>query len=254
MRPALFLLPALLLAGCSAPAPPRACDAPPLGGALPARGPEEVAFATPDGVVLHGLLWTGSPQHGVVLVHGLNEDQGRWLGTVEELAARGATVLTFDLRGHGRSTMRGNETYELANFTAEDFLRMDMDAAAAVEVLRGRGVAPCLAVGGASIGANLALRVAAAKPLVVSTVALLSPGADYHGVALAEAAKAYPERPLLIAYGRGDAYAAQSGAELAQRMGGRAARVVLESPAHGTNLLAEPGFQDQIVAWLLATA
>jgi alpha-beta hydrolase superfamily lysophospholipase len=253
---ALLVLLALLIAGCSAappPPPPRTCDAPPLQG-LPASGPEEVRFSTPDEVLLEGSLWTGSLQHGVVLIHGLNEERSRWQGPVEELTARGFTVLTFDLRGHGGSRQRAGMPYELRNFTPEDFRAMDRDAAAAVEVLRGRGVGPCIAVGGASIGANLALRVAAAKPDVVSTALLLSPGADYRGVTTAQAAQQYQGEAAFLAAGRGDAYAAQGAEELGRALGPRATVVLLDTNAHGTNLLGQPGFQERLVAWIQAAA
>jgi pimeloyl-ACP methyl ester carboxylesterase len=245
----------VLLAGCAgAPVVARTCDAPALGVIKdPDFDTEDVTFATPDGVLLQGTLRSLDVQHGVVLVHGLNEDRHSYDALASSLAARGFTVLTFDLRGHGASTTRGNDTqYELRNFTAEDFARMDMDAAAAVEILRGRGVGPCITVVGASVGANLALRVQVAKPNVVTAVALLSPGHDYRNLTIDDAARAYQPASIFLGAGRGDAYAAQTVADLRPVFGARATVQVLETSAHGTNLLREPGFAQALQDWLVA--
>ncbi|HEV8359908.1 MAG TPA: alpha/beta fold hydrolase, partial [Candidatus Thermoplasmatota archaeon] len=166
----LALLP--LLGGCAGPA--RACAAEGPAPSAAASDLEAVQFATGDGVTLRGDFHAGDPRHAVVLVHGLNEDRHSWTPLEDLLNRTGFTWLAFDLRGHGQSKERDGAPYELANFTAQDFGAMELDVAAAVEVVRGWLEPACMAVVGASLGANLALRVGASKAGVVDAAALLS--------------------------------------------------------------------------------
>lgn len=64
----------------------------------------EGAFQTSDGVELFTRSWTlENPRYEVLLVHGLGEHSGRWVGPMSILTTRGASVHSYDLRGHGRS-------------------------------------------------------------------------------------------------------------------------------------------------------
>lgn len=241
---------AAVLAGCGAPPPaPGAC-----GASQPARDRvvEAVTFATGDGVDLHGSYWPRSAQ-AAVLVHGLNEDRHSWDNLADFLAnAYGWSVLTFDLRGHGQSTLRFGQPYELRNFTAEDFPAMQRDVEAALSLVRGRLAAapePCIVLAGASVGANLALRVAAAERAHVDAAALLSPGQDYRGLRTDDVIGAVKALPLFLAAGRGDTYAAQSAQALAAQAE-RETLVVVPGEAHGTELLGADEVQSRLVTWL----
>ena len=64
----------------------------------------EGTFSTPDGTDLFTRSWVVEhPRYEVLLVHGLGEHSGRWVGPMAHLTARGASVYAYDLRGHGRS-------------------------------------------------------------------------------------------------------------------------------------------------------
>ncbi len=64
----------------------------------------EGTFRTSDGIDLFTRTWTAdAPRYEVLLVHGLGEHSGRWTEPMSYLVARGATVYTYDLRGHGNS-------------------------------------------------------------------------------------------------------------------------------------------------------
>lgn len=57
-----------------------------------------------DGVELLTRTWTiDDPRYSVLLVHGLGEHCGRWDGPAEHFNRNGATVYSYDLRGHGAS-------------------------------------------------------------------------------------------------------------------------------------------------------
>lgn len=64
----------------------------------------EGTFRTTDGTDLFTRSWTiENPRYEVLLVHGLGEHSGRWDGPMSQLTSRGASVHTYDLRGHGQS-------------------------------------------------------------------------------------------------------------------------------------------------------
>jgi len=65
----------------------------------------EFKFKTFDGLLLFAQSWQPKNQTKAVvcLVHGMGEHSGRYTYLVDRLIQTGYTVLTFDLRGHGRS-------------------------------------------------------------------------------------------------------------------------------------------------------
>jgi alpha-beta hydrolase superfamily lysophospholipase len=59
---------------------------------------------TADGLKLHGWYFPGKDtRHLIVLVHGMRSSWDEMPGIAHDLARRGYSVLTFDLRGHGQS-------------------------------------------------------------------------------------------------------------------------------------------------------
>ncbi|MEN8040567.1 MAG: lysophospholipase [Actinomycetota bacterium] len=61
-------------------------------------------FRTSDGTEHFTRAWLNdNPRYDVLLVHGLGEHSGRWAGPMSHLVARGASVHTFDVRGHGET-------------------------------------------------------------------------------------------------------------------------------------------------------
>jgi alpha-beta hydrolase superfamily lysophospholipase len=62
-------------------------------------------YTTTDGAELFTRSWTiDEPRYDVLIVHGLGEHSGRWVGPAEYLNAHGANVYSYDIRGHGRSS------------------------------------------------------------------------------------------------------------------------------------------------------
>jgi acylglycerol lipase len=83
----------------------------------------ETQWQADDGVFLFGRGWEpeGKPRALVCLVHGLGEHSGRYQHVAAALTEAGYAVLSFDLRGHGRS---GGPRGHIPSFEA--FLR-DLD-------------------------------------------------------------------------------------------------------------------------------
>jgi len=101
----------------------------------------------------------------LVLFHGLASNGTRWSefagNVVEDAQLPGWKILAPDLRGHGGSPRRGRIDMET---WIEDFHAM----------LRHERIATCI-VGGHCMGANLALRIAAARPDSLAGLVLVEP-------------------------------------------------------------------------------
>lgn len=213
----------------------------PVGPA--AAGGRPVTFASLDGVSLAGQLYEAGqrPAPGVVLVHMLSRSRADWDVPAMMLQSLGVTALALDLRGHGGSG------------GAADLSVMVHDVRAAVQFLSGRqGVRPDgIGIAGASLGANLALLVAAGEP-TVRAVAAVSPSLDYRGVRVgADVMRRIGERPVWLAASTEDAYALRTIQDLAA--GGSSAREQRLSPiaGHGSMLLlGDPELARALVDWL----
>lgn len=130
------------------------------------------------GVRLHYDIHGDGPET-IVFVHGLMLASESWEAQVAAFSAT-HRVVTFDLRGQGRS----------AHVAAG--LDLDNLAADAVELIRALRLGPVHLVG-FSMGAFVAMRVAARRPELVRTLTLIGPSAE------AEEPENLPRYRLLIA-------------------------------------------------------
>jgi dienelactone hydrolase len=214
-----------------------------------------IQFVTPDGFTIHGTLYPGKYAKGVICLPMMKHTRSTYAEFAAKLQDAGLWVLAIDLRGHGESVMQSGKKRTVDTFAPADFLGMEQDLAAAIKFLNKEAnlSADRIAVVGASIGANLALRQAAATP-GVRAIVLLSPGFNYKGLATLEAAKKLAGVSVFYAAGADDAYSADTVRELAK--GTHVARevAILDDAGHGTTMFEKsPGFLDRVVKWLLET-
>jgi pimeloyl-ACP methyl ester carboxylesterase len=184
---------------------------------------------------------TSGVDPGVILLHMLGDDRTVWgeVGLTADLVAAGYAVLAVDMRGHGKTG--GAQDWALA---ADDLGRV-WDAFAALETVDEARTA----VVGASIGANMALRLGADRS-GVAAVALLSPGLEYRGVTTEDQPVIYGDRPLLLVSSEDDAYSADSVRALAAAANGATVQMY-DNAGHGTNMFAaEPELAGLIIGWL----
>ncbi|MFA6029598.1 MAG: alpha/beta fold hydrolase [Elusimicrobiota bacterium] len=195
--------------------------APPAGPAEPAARPavqapapakrvvrplpgEDVTLATRDGWTLAGTYLPAQPGKLTVLL--LHDGAGRrqdWRPLAVRMQKRGIGYLAWDLRGHGGSQnppqgqpAQWNKFVVSKSYNEWDAMREDVGAAAAF--LKEKGVAPeSVLLGGADVGANIALKYAAVHP-EVPRIFLVSPSLNYREVLTVNAMRAYKERPILI--------------------------------------------------------
>jgi fermentation-respiration switch protein FrsA (DUF1100 family) len=173
----------------------------------PPPGIEERWITTSDGVRLHA--WYGTPADPVATLVWSHGNGGNIAGRGEVLLAlvdAGVAVLAYDYRGYGKSGGRPNEA------------GVYLDAAAAYDDLRARGVPPeRLIAFGESLGGAVSIRLASERPCagvaVVSTFTRLADVARVHyGAVATMAGSRFDSRarvgtlgvPLLVAHGDRD--------------------------------------------------
>ena len=137
--------------------------------------PKKIELKTSDDIKISGIFRANQLNTtAVIFLHMLNGKKEDWENLNNWTASRGYTTLAIDFRGHGES--QG----DLKNFDARDYKKMLLDVAAAKNFLKEKGYKK-IAIGGASIGANVALRYSASDP-EIKKVVLFSPGENYKGI------------------------------------------------------------------------
>jgi dienelactone hydrolase len=221
-----------------------------FAAAARAASTQDVSFKTDDGVTIAGTLTLpGSPGPGIILVHALSRTRNDWNVVASRLADAGFVALAIDLRGHGVSGPLPDGT------DLQQLLPMVADVKAARFYLASRReVTPNrIGIAGASIGADLAILVAAADPAVRSLV-LLSPGIDYRGLRPDAAMKKYGDRPAMLVASQEDTYATGSARQLAASGPGIRDLRILNGAGHGPNILArQPDVIGALVDWFRRT-
>lgn len=191
---------------------------------------------------------------GLVLLHMMNHTRADWRDFSALAAKENFCSVAIDLRGHGESTQGpGGKKLDWHQFKDVEFQGMIRDVEAAYGYLiKEKNVDPGrIGIVGASIGANLAVKFAAAHPGAVRAVVLLSPGRDYRSVKIDADVNRFAGKMFFYA-SRGDRYSFDSCAALAAAAKDRAVgRTLDQGEAHGTDILtARPAAGAEIVAWL----
>lgn len=203
---------------------------------MPVYAQDEVAIPASDGLMLVGDYYPSDSGKAVLLLHMLSSNRRAWDSLIPSLTEQGFAVLAIDMRGHGAT--RGGSDWTLA----ED------DVQVLIDWLREQG-AEQVAIVGASIGSNLALRGAANDEQVVTAVAL-SPGLEYRGVTTEDALTLIGERPVLLVAERKDTYSAVSVTQLFSLSEGQIQVRLGTGRRHGTEML-DAALHEVITAWLV---
>lgn len=219
-------------------------------------GGEELAFDTEDGVALKGNLFApkGKAKGGIVFVHEPNRSSRDFAYLAEKMSRHGFAALVFDLRGHGRSLMRGDEELDREIFMDEDYAAMALDLSAAVAELRGAiGDDAPVHLAGSDLGGSLSL-LHALDDDGVRSVAMLSPGLGYDGVNVLGKTKHFGNRPLLLVLSVEDGYARKSAEVMEKEATGPLHIETYYGVGHGSKMLArEPKLEVLMTSWFLGT-
>jgi len=225
---------------------------------------EKVSFLTDDKVLIAGTYYSTSTSNkntsaadAIILLHMLGRDRNDWNTFASTLSNNnnGYTVLSLDLRGHGQSVNHNGKAISFQSFTLDDFNKMVLDVKAAKQFLvTQKGInSNNIAIVGASIGANVALKYAVLDPSIKAIV-LLSPGLDYKGVRTSDAITKFMN-PIYIAATGKDSIAGTDPQTLCNMINcGNKLKVYQDSNSHGTDMFLDsslnPPLGSVIISWL----
>ncbi len=211
-----------------------------------------VTFAAADGKTIHATLYTPAAESppALLLLHMIGSDRHAWDSFARTAATAGYMVLAIDLRGYGDAAAEApGAARDPDAFPADAILGQDLGPS--IDYLIDNGADPeNLVIGGASIGANLALRYAGTDPRIQAAV-LLSPGEEYRGVTVLPELAAYAQRPLMILAAEGDNYSAATARKMKNEAKNYCELRLYPGSAHGTSILNTSGeAAGQILLWL----
>jgi len=197
-------------------------------------------FVAGDGTRLLGVV-VGSGPRGVALGHESDSDLCSWMPYARKLAAAGVRVLALSHRGHGSS---GN-----ARLPANR-RRLDLDFAAAVSVLRSRGVDRVF-LGGASMGGTGAVVAAAAHPDSVAGVVSISAPTRFSTLDALAQARSLRVPALYLAAREDEPFATDAQALHDASAWPDKRLVVFDGARHGTQLLRDAPVAELVTRFVL---
>ena len=229
---------------------------------------QEFSVKTPDGFVLRGKMFyperLGKEKFlkVLLLLHQWNKTQEEWqnpYGVVSQFRREGFLVVTFDFRGHGKSITKGEKRILVRDLKPEDIALFPDDVREVMKyveaTLKGeeKEARILIYVMGASIGANTGLIYGAREKQVVALI-LLSPGKEYHGLGILDAAREYAQsgrRALWIA-AKDDTYSANTLEEVRKTIPASGFQFeIFPAGGHGWALFGKyPDFGQRMVNWM----
>ncbi len=222
---------------------------------------EKITYITDD-IIIEGNYWPSTNGVVVILLHAMPATKESFTPFAEKLAAAGFGALAIDLRGHGKSKekMYGSTTIPIdySEFSDREHQDSINDVLAARGWLMKEGVAPGrILVGGASIGANLAIKYMAENPMCKAGF-VLSPGKNYHGVETFPAVHSLLPIQHLFIIAAGDDDRVAEAVDQAEEIYSEATAgkkiKSYETGGHGTDIFVNhPECMDEIITWLLET-
>ena len=129
----------------------------------------ETQWVACDGTQMHAVRWLpdSEPKFVVCLIHGLGEHSGRYDQMAQYYASLGIEVVSFDLRGHGKSAgQRGH---------SDDFKQLIRDIDRFLNEASKIDLAKPHFIYGHSLGATLAIKYALSHPGEYKGVILSAP-------------------------------------------------------------------------------
>lgn len=197
---------------------------------------------TEDGVKLKATMLDAEGDKAVILLHMLGHDRNDWDYFAKKLNDDGFTVLSVDIRGNGESEG------DWRKFSDADFNKMTYDVKAAKKLLDSKGK-KYVSLIGASIGANIAFKYAAADKDIKSVV-LLSPGINYKGIDISSDIENF-DRPVLIVVSSEDTYPYDSSNIIYEKIKGEKSLILEANLGHGTDMLPKSEeLQDKIIGFI----
>lgn len=220
---------------------------------------QKIILITQDHVEIIGNYYPARKDNApaVILLHMMPATKESWEEFAQKLQTAGYQAFVIDERGHGESVRQaipGSEERILDwhEFSDEEqqAKKWDVEAARVFFIQKGTE-APNIIVGGASIGANLALHYLADHPESPAAFAL-SPGLNYKGIetpALME--RLHDGQRVFLAATEDDPQSAEAVGVL-ERIGiAQRQTHIFADGGHGTDMFGKhPELCEEIIVWL----
>lgn len=157
-------------------------------------------FQTQDGWSISALYQVAEPyQKTVLLLHDVGKTHADFASFADRLTEKGFGYLALDLRGHGKSTNQGVYSSFAKEGVDNDYNKMTRDINAAMDYLKGKGVAEeDVFLVGVGMGANVAAKAASLWPSVAG-LAMLTPVTNYRDVLPISALRVYKGNVFIAA-------------------------------------------------------
>ncbi len=231
---------------------------------------EEVEITLPDNTLLFGKLYDPAQLSEeeserylqyplVILIHGLNGNNGDWLTLPETLVKKGYAVFAYDARGHFKSTAKSNG-YKTSwrRFQDKDWKQMPRDVERIIRFFDkdeddefSQVDASRVALIGSKIGANTAI-VASGRDLnnTIKALIVLSPSLDYKGIETTKPIINY-RNPIFLMASHSDIVSYEATELLYRWALGAKAIKLFKNIGTGTDMLRNnPEIQTYITTWL----
>ncbi len=231
---------------------------------------EEVEITLPDNTLLFGKLYDPAQLSDdeaeqylqyplVILIHGLNGNNGDWLTLPETLVNKGYAVFAYDARGHFKSTRKTNG-YKTSwrRFQNKDWKQLPRDVERIIRFFEkdeadevGQVDVSRVALIGSKIGANTAI-LTAGRDLndTIKALIALSPSLDYKGLDTTKPIINY-RNPIFLMASHSDIVSYEATELLYRWALGAKAIKLFKNIGTGTDMLRNnPEIQTYITTWL----
>ncbi len=197
---------------------------------------------------------SATPKGWIVYLHMMPATKESWNALADRFCQQGYAGIAIDLRGHGASDDGPQGFARYSDAEHQGSLR-DVDAT--VDFLKGIGAHDDrVSFIGASIGANLALQYIYNHRGFKKAI-LLSPGLDYHGIAIKHRIEGLPEDKKILFIGSLDDDRVIDNAADVEMLfnaipnGVEAKKIITETGGHGTAIVSHhPELIDELIHFI----
>jgi alpha-beta hydrolase superfamily lysophospholipase len=193
----------------------------------------------------------------VILLHSLDGNYKDWFNFPAKLVKQGYAVFALDLRGHGKSTRYSSKRLiSWRSFESGDWQMMPGDLEKVLKFFAKsedykQVDTTRVAIMGAALGANVALKTASLNRQPVKALVLLSPGMNYKGFSAIESILYYTN-PVFIAAGHEDPTVHESAEQIFKWSQGPKSLRIYKDVGQGIDMLRnEQSLQQDILKWLV---
>ncbi len=145
---------------------------------------EEIRLTSSDGCIISAEINIKDSKNPFVIeVHGLGSDRKEWDKLNTNLSKNNINYISIDLRGHGNSTLCGKRTIKYPNISNKDISKFTDDVKLFAEYIEKKYPDSKIIPLGASIGANIVMKLFYKK---ADKIILLAPGLNYAGYEISE--------------------------------------------------------------------